>query len=78
MTAPARILPDWPCAMRKAMAASYLDLSIPAFEREVLTGNLPGPVMLDGKERWLKKLLDDALISPVISDAEKEFRQRYG
>lgn len=47
-------LPDWPAAMGKALAAKYLSLSIAGFEREVLTGRLPQPTVLDGKERFLR------------------------
>ncbi len=78
MTAQARILPHWPAAMRKERAASYLDLSIAAFEREVLTGSLPPPTLLDGKERWLKVSLDRAIEGQGKGDAEAEFWARYG
>jgi hypothetical protein len=78
MTAAARILPNWPAAMRKERAAAYLDLSIAAFEREVLTGRLPPPTVLDGKERWLRASLDRALEWQGTSDAENEFWRRYG
>lgn len=75
MTAP---LPDWPAAMCKKMAAAYLDLSIAGFEREVLTGRLPQPTVLDGKERWLRASLDRALVGQGESEAEKRFWQKYG
>lgn len=78
MTAPARILPHWPAAMRKERAAAYLDLSIAAFEREVFAGRLPQPTMLDGKERWLKVSLDKAIEGQGANDAEAEFWARYG
>ena len=63
--------------MRKDRAAAYLDLSVAAFEREVFAGRLPQPTMLDGKERWLKVSLDNALTGQGTSDAEKDFWQRY-
>lgn len=77
MTAHTRILPDWPCAMRKAMAAQYLDLSIAAFEREILTGRIPAPIMLDGKERWLRKALDEAITGSDMAEAEREFWRKH-
>ena len=80
MTAQARIsLPDWPASMRRETAARYLDLSVAAFEREVFAGRLPRPIMLDGKERWVKAALDRAIAgNEGISDAEREFRATYG
>ena len=71
-------LPDWPAAMRKERAASYLDLTVAAFEREVLTGRLPQPTVLDGKERWLKAAIDKAIQGQDGSSAEAEFWKRYG
>ena len=53
-------LPNWPAAMRRETAASYCDMTPAAFEREVLAGTLPGPVMLGG-ERWHRAGLDAAL-----------------
>jgi hypothetical protein len=71
-------LPDWPAAMRKDRAAAYLDLTVAAFEREVLAGTLPQPSVLDGKERWLRTALDKALIgSRSASDADAAFWNRY-
>lgn len=71
-------LPDWPAAMGKALAAKYLSLSVAGFEREVLTGRLPQPTVLDGKERWLRASLDKAIQGQGASDAEAEFWKRYG
>jgi hypothetical protein len=54
-------LPDWPALMLRTRAASYCDMKPAEFEREVLSGALPGPVLLGGVERWHRRGLDTAL-----------------
>ncbi len=54
-------LPGWPRMLRREKAAAYCDLSVAAFEREVLAGRLPHPVMLGGKEHWSRVAIDNAL-----------------
>ena len=54
-------LPDWPAMMRQATAARYCDMKPGEFEREVVSGTLPDPVLLGGIERWHRKSLDAAL-----------------
>lgn len=56
-----KVLPDWPQAMRRKLAAQYVDLSEAGFEREINAGRLPGPIVMDKKERWLRPALDKAL-----------------
>lgn len=61
----------WPAAMRRRTAALYLDMSEAGFEREVSAGRLPLPFKLDGKERWLKAAIDEAMdaLTGRVSDA---------
>jgi len=66
-------MPHWPAMMRRGLAANYCDLSIAAFEREVMAGNLPHPVMLGGQEHWSKAQLDHAL-AVLSGDAQKDWR----
>jgi hypothetical protein len=47
--------------MTRARAAHYCDLSETQFEREVLAGRLPAPVMLGGREHWSRVALDEDL-----------------
>lgn len=51
----------WPAMMRRATAAAYLELSVAAFEREIVAGTLPKPVRLGGKDAWSKRKLDEAI-----------------
>jgi len=51
----------WPAAMKRATAAAYLDISIASFEREIVSGRMPGPFILGGREHWSKQALDAAL-----------------
>ena len=53
--------PDWPEMMRQRTAAAYLDLSEPAFIREVYRGTLPNPVVLGGRQSWSRQKLDAAI-----------------
>ena len=54
-------LPGWPRMMRLSLAAAYVDLTEPAFLREVFEARLPLPIRLDGKERWSQVAIDRAL-----------------
>ncbi len=51
-------LPYWPAMMLRKTAAAYLDMPETAFEREVMSGRLPMPVLLGGKERWSRDQID--------------------
>jgi len=44
----------WPRMLKRKTAAQYCDLSEAAFEKEVIAGRLPAPVMLGGREHWCK------------------------
>jgi predicted DNA-binding transcriptional regulator AlpA len=72
----------WPRMMKRKTAAEYVDMSESAFEREVMAGRLPCPIMLGGREHWCQLALDRALAqltgSDELPDWEKEFQRRYG
>lgn len=71
----------WPAMMKRRTAAEYLDMSEAAFEREIVNGRLPAPVIMGGRDHWSKDALDRALAAIVgsnMSEAEAEFRRRYG
>lgn len=75
---------QWPRMLKRATAAAYCDMSIAAFEREIVDGRLPAPVMLGNREHWCKNALDKALdaITGGGDGAEpdyiRETRERYG
>ena len=54
-------VPFWPMMMKRATAARYCDLSVPAFEREVAAGRIPEPVLFGGSEHWSRIRLDQAV-----------------
>jgi len=54
-------LPYWPAMMLRKTAAAYLDMSEPAFEREVSSGTLPMPVILGNKPHWHREQIDAML-----------------
>lgn len=51
-------LPYWPAMMLRKTAAAYLDMPETAFEREVISGRLPMPILFGGKERWSREQID--------------------
>lgn len=63
--------------MRRPMAADYCQLSVPDFEREIVDGRLPGPVMLGKHEHWSKALLDTALAA-IAGGADNDWRRKCG
>ena len=72
----------WPRMMRRRTAAEYVDMTEAAFEREVLAGRLPSPVLLGGRDHWDRFALDEALnqIAGITAepDYRKDLRGRYG
>lgn len=72
----------WPRMLKRATAAAYCDMSVAAFEREIVAGRLPTPVMLGGREHWCKNALDKALDqltgAAPLPDYLAEFEARYG
>lgn len=73
--------PTWPALMRRKTAATYLDMSEAAFEREVLAGRLPQPEIWGGRDHWRKDAID-AAINPLDNHDDpqwrKNLRNRYG
>ena len=71
----------WPAMMRRKTAAEYCDLSEAAFEREVIAGSLPTPISLGGRDHWLQKSLDTALLRLAgdsdVPDYRQKLRARY-
>lgn len=68
------LINNWPSMMRRKTAAAYLDLSIAAFEREVIVGIIPQPVMLGGRESWSRKQIGDAM-SRLTGEGEYDWRK---
>lgn len=73
--------PYWPYAMKRRTAAAYLEISEAGIEREVISGRLPTPKVIDGKERWLRSEIDAYLASgrensEPMPDYLKEFWAR--
>ena len=64
----------WPRLMRRKVAAQYCDLSEAEFEREVLTGRLPGSRVVGRHEHWDVKALDQA-IDALMGSGEPDWRQ---
>ena len=63
--------------MRRTLAASYCDLSVAEFEREIAAGRLPMPLRLGRGERWHKQKLDHALDS-LSGDDANDWRRKLG
>lgn len=66
----------WPHMMKRSTAAAYCDLSESAFVGEVAAGRLPSPVMLGGREHWLRPAMERALAAiagHAATEYEKEF-----
>ena len=57
----ARLAPDWPRLMRRSTAALYCDLTVTAFERELIAGRLPQPVHFGGEDHWSRTSIDEHL-----------------
>jgi hypothetical protein len=69
-------LPHWPGMMRRALAARYCDLTVAEFEREIVAGRLPLPVMLGSNEHWSKVRMDEAL--ERLSGSSNDWRAKMG
>ena len=63
--------------MRQSLAASYCDLSVAEFEREIISGRLPMPVRLGRGERWSKERLDESLRA-LCGDPKDDWRRALG
>ena len=73
---PAPVRP-WPRMMKRATAAEYCDMSIPAFEREILAGRLPVGVTLGGTVHWSQPKLDEAL-DQITGEGVADWRAKSG
>lgn len=71
----ARLAPDWPRMMRRSTAASYCDLTVTDFEREVIAGRLPRPVDFGGAEHWSRNQVDEFL-DRLTGDRVPDWRSR--
>lgn len=74
----------WPGMMKRATAAEYCDLSVAAFEREVIDGRLPASVTFGNRPHWRKDAIDAAL-ARITGDGDgaepdyvREMKERYG
>lgn len=71
----------WPRMMKRKTAAEYVDLSESAFEREVLAGRLPMPVIFGGREHWDVRALDEAINQMTgaadMPEYRRNLKQRY-
>lgn len=64
--------------MKRQTAAAYLDMSVAAFEREIIAGRLPAGFMFGGREHWHKAAIDKALdrITGGYEEAVPEYRRK--
>ncbi|MGV7119620.1 hypothetical protein [Sphingopyxis sp. 550A] len=76
MNAPTRIerIPHWPQMMTRKLAADYCCLSEAQFQREIIDGRLPDPVVLGGVDHWHRPTLDRHL--EMIAGAVSDWRSR--
>lgn len=70
----AREYPYPPRMMLRPRAAHYCDLTLAGFEREVVAGRLPQPVMLGGQEHWSRAALDESL-ERIAGEAAGDWRK---
>ena len=63
--------------MRRSLAASYCDLTVAEFEREIAGGRLPTPVKLGNHEHWNKTSMDEAL-ERITNGAANDWRAKLG
>lgn len=70
-------LPYWPALLRREKAAAYCDASIAAFEREVFVGRMPQAILFDGRERWSRAMIDQA-IERLFGDGARLSEQLHG
>lgn len=70
----------WPACMKRKTAAAYLDMTEPAFEREVAANRLPAAFMIGGRDHWRKDAIDAAiarLTGESAPDYREKLRKRY-
>jgi hypothetical protein len=59
--------------MQRTTAANYCDMTPAEFERAVVGGSLPDPIMRNGGERWHRRSLDEAF-ERMAGNAEPAWR----
>lgn len=65
-------LPDWPGAMKRMRAASYMDMAVSSFDAAVKAKEAPQPVMVPkGGPRWRREDLDAWLRDLAEAAAEQ-------
>ncbi len=69
-----KIVPDWPRLMKRSTAAKCCEMSEAAFEREVIAGRLPQPIMIGGAEHWSLAQID-AAIERLSGAAKRDWRE---
>lgn len=72
---PAKLAPDWPRMMRRSTAALYCDLTQTEFERELIAGRLPGPILFGGENHWSRHQIDEYL-DRLTGDKIPDWRAR--
>jgi len=63
-----------PRLMTRKTACTYCDISAAAFEREVVAGKLPQPVVFGGRDHWDRKAIDAAL--DALTGVANDWRSR--
>ncbi|MDE1915003.1 MAG: hypothetical protein KGJ57_05040 [Sphingomonadales bacterium] len=61
--------------MKRATAAAYLDMSEAAFEREIISGRMPGPVKFGGRDHWKRSAIDACLERLTGDDSVPDYRR---
>lgn len=80
----AQAIARWPAMMKRQTAAEYCDMSVAAFEREIIAGRLPAGIMFGNREHWSKDALDAAFerLAGGSNEEVPEYRRkamaRYG
>lgn len=52
--------PQWPRGLRRTLAAAYVGVSLPMFDKMVIEGNMPKPKRVYGRTIWDKVAVDRA------------------
>lgn len=68
--------------MKRATAASYVDMAPATFDSECALGQLPPPRAIGGKDHWDRDALDKA-IDALMGNGDqpewlKQFEKKYG
>lgn len=69
--------------MKRQTAAEYCDMTVAAFEREIIAGRLPAGIIFGGREHWRKEALDAAFDRlsgnhEEVPDYRREAMAKYG